>query len=281
MIEIDVCWGGEVSQPYAKKRALMEHAIEVANRYDSAITLRQLYYQLVAGNVIENSEASYESVGKAVATARKLGLMSFSDIEDRGRKVEASHHFASADDAVAWVKAAFDQDRWINQDERVAVICEKAALSGIVQPICQRWQVPYVASKGYASLSLGAEVASKLFGYTILYFGDLDPSGVHMPQNWRDLLDGFGAGCHIIPVALTPEQVDRYDLVPQPVKLTDKRSQTFREEYGDHCYELDAIPPDLLGSIVEVAIEVFVDQDRWNERDAEIEAERAKIIASI
>jgi len=278
---LDVVWQGEVSLPYAKKRELMDHAIEVVKRYDSAITLRQLYYQLVAANIIPNSKASYDEVGRAVATARKLGLLPFRDIEDRGRQIKASLNFADAGDAVAWVKAIFDQDRWINQEDRVAVVCEKAALSGVIEPICERWQVPYIASKGYASLSLGAEVASKLFGYTILYFGDLDPSGVHMPQNWKEMLDGFGAGCQIIPVALTPDQIDRYDLVPQPVKLTDKRSKSFRDEYGDHCYELDALPPDLLASIVEIAIEVFIDKDRWNERDAEIEAEREKIIASV
>jgi len=179
MIDTDLRWTGETVKPYAKTRALIDHAVEVVNRYDSAITVRQLFYQLVSANVIENIEPNYDKVGKAVATARKLGLMAFDDIEDRGRQIEASLNFASAGDAVSWVKRFFDQDRWINQENRVAVICEKAALSGVIAPICQRWQVPYVASKGYASLSLAAEVASRLWGYTIFYFGDHDPSGVH------------------------------------------------------------------------------------------------------
>ena len=281
MIDTELIWTGETVKPYSKTRELIDHAVEVVKRYDSAITLRQLYYQLVAANVVENSEASYERVGNAVATARKLGLMSFSDIEDRGRKIEACRIFASAVDAVAWVKAVFDQDRWINQDDRIAVICEKAALSGVIAPICQRWQVPYVASKGYASLSLAAEVASSLWGYTILYFGDHDPSGVHVPKKWQETLDGFQSECHLIEVALTPDQIDRYKLVPNPVKKSDSRSAKFKAQHGNDCYELDALPPDILTALVNVWIEAYIDFDRWNERDAEIEAEREKIIASI
>ena len=278
---LDVVWKGQIEKPYTKKRTLMEHAIEVAKRYDSAITLRQLFYQLVAANVVENSEGEYKAVGRAVTTARKMGLLPFKDIEDRGREVESTVKFIDAEDAVAWVKARFDQDRWINQDERVAVICEKAALSGVVEPICRRWQVPYVASKGYSSLSLGAEVASKLWGYTILYFGDHDPSGVHMPKNWKELLEGFEANCPVLPVALTLDQVNHYDLVPQQVKPKDQRSAAYIKTYGHECWELDALPPDVLTSMVESSITAFVDIDRWNERDAEIEAEREKIVTSI
>jgi len=281
MIDEDLRWSGETVKPYAKTRELIDHAVEVVKRYDAAITVRQLFYQLVSANVIENSEDNYKAVGRAVTTARKLGLMPFKDIEDRGREIEATPIFTSAGDAVSWAKSIFDQDRWGNQDERIAVICEKSALSGVISPICQRWQVPYVASKGYASLSLAAEVASRLWGYTILYFGDHDPSGVHMPKKWQETLDGFQANCHLIEVALRPDQIDRYDLVPQPVKKTDSRSSKYRAQHGSGCYELDALPPDILSSMVTVWIQEYIDFDRWNERDAEIEAEREKIVASI
>src|SRR5665213_681237 len=52
------------------------------------LTLRQLYYQLVARGLIENTERSYKNTGTLVTDGRMAGLISWTAIEDRGRGVE-------------------------------------------------------------------------------------------------------------------------------------------------------------------------------------------------
>ena len=67
-----------------------------AQGYD--LSLRQLYYQLVARGFIENSVQSYKRVGGLVSDARLAGLIDWEMIADRGRvRVTPSHWGSPAD----------------------------------------------------------------------------------------------------------------------------------------------------------------------------------------
>ena len=271
-------WIGEVSKPNTNSLAIIEHIVEVTSRYNGAITLRQLYYQLVSANVIENDKSSYNQLVDRVGQARKLGYISFDDIIDRGRNIDQSLTFDGAEDAVKFARDLFDQDRWVNQAQRVAVIIEKDALTGVVEPICREWQVPFIASRGNASLSLIHSVASRMNGYHFFYLGDLDPKGVTIPNQWIETLAGFGSLFTFEVLGLNLEQVDEHDLAPQEAKKTDANYEAFVKQYGPHSYELDALPPHVLSLIVEDAIRSRIDEPEWMQRSIEIERERLRII---
>lgn len=55
----------------------------VADGY--VLTVRQLYYQLVARDVIPNTERSYKNTVRLVNEARLAGLLDWDAIEDRTR----------------------------------------------------------------------------------------------------------------------------------------------------------------------------------------------------
>ncbi len=58
---------------HAPSQALIEHANAIINEYDAqgfTLTLRQLYYQLVARTIIPNDERSYKRTGQIVNDAR-------------------------------------------------------------------------------------------------------------------------------------------------------------------------------------------------------------------
>ena len=58
----------------------------IIDEYDAAgytLTLRQLYYQFVARDLIENTERSYKNLGSIIKKARLAGLLSWEAIEER------------------------------------------------------------------------------------------------------------------------------------------------------------------------------------------------------
>ena len=67
----------------------------------------------------------------------------------------------------------------------------------------------------------------------------------------------------VVRVALNMDQVDEYDLPENPVKMTDSRAEAYRNTYGDSSWELDAIEPSLLASLVEDAVTARRDDLQW------------------
>jgi hypothetical protein len=69
-----------------------------AQGYD--LSLRQLYYQLVSKNIIENTERSYKNVGNLVSDARMAGMIDWDMIKDRGREMVSNPHWKNPQDFI-------------------------------------------------------------------------------------------------------------------------------------------------------------------------------------
>lgn len=67
----------------------------------------------------------------------------------------------------------------------------------------------------------------------------------------------------VIPIGLTMEQIKEYDLPPNPTKITDSRSEAYVKKFGKTCWEVDALEPSVLTSIVETHITEHIDLDRY------------------
>lgn len=68
---------------------LIETANNILDEYGAMgfqLSLRQLYYQLVARDYIENSLRSYKRIGSLISDARLAGLIDWEMIEDRNRE---------------------------------------------------------------------------------------------------------------------------------------------------------------------------------------------------
>ena len=79
-------------------------------------------------------------------------------------------------------------------------------------------------------------------------------------------------------IALNYDQVERYDPPPNPAKLTDARANSYIEKYGMQSWELDALPPDVLASLINDNIDSLVDEDRMQSRIAEQEVGRQRLL---
>ena len=124
----------------------------------------------------------------------------------------------------------------------------------------------------------------------ILYCGDLDPSGVDIQRFLREALEYFGmdeSKVELIRVAVTPEQVEQYNLPPRPedaetlAKL--QRDPRTKKYTYDYIVELDALVayvPQEFRRIIREAVERYHDKDIYNRvrREAEELAERSRAI---
>ena len=80
-------------------------ANEIINEYSDIglkLTLRQLYYQFVARDIISNTQKSYKNLGRLLSAGRLAGLIDWNAIEDR---TEDLYHFKKIlDSTIDFVK---------------------------------------------------------------------------------------------------------------------------------------------------------------------------------
>ena len=63
--------------------SLLAHAAQIVSSYDTLVTLRQLFYRLVAAQRLPNTTNAYKSLSHHTAEARRAGT--FPALMDRGR----------------------------------------------------------------------------------------------------------------------------------------------------------------------------------------------------
>lgn len=243
------------------------------------LSLRQLYYQLVSRALVENTERSYKNVGNLVSDARLAGYIDWEVIKDRGREMVREPHWNSPKDILTDCARQFRVDRWENQPKYVEVMVEKQALEGVLMPVCSEWDVPFTANKGYSSSSAMYEAGQRMLNklqeekeVTVIYLGDHDPSGIDMSRDVEDRLRMF-AECRegdwitidVDRIALNIEQVKKLNPPPNPAKMTDSRAGEYVRKFGRISWELDAIEPKALATLVSKSIQKYVDMDKWEE----------------
>jgi hypothetical protein len=103
------------------------------------LSVRQLYYQLVTRNEIENSEREYNRIIRLCNDAHMCGLMDWDLLEDRTREFVSRAHWRSGDEIILAAADTDHQDRWANQDIRVFGVVEKDALSGVQHQPVMHW----------------------------------------------------------------------------------------------------------------------------------------------
>jgi hypothetical protein len=244
-------------------------------------TVRQVFYQLVSRQVIENSRGAYQSVSKALVAARRDGSIPWDQIEDRLRRPRHVSMWDGLSDFASTAAAAYRRDLWADQPARVEVWLEKDALSGILEDILDPFGVTLNVGRGFDGWS-PIYLASQRLGHddTVLYFGDFDPSGEDMVRSLRERLGDLGSRPEIIKSALVFEDIARYRLPPDFTKATDTRRSAFVARWGDVSVELDALPIEVLQARIVVEVEGRMDlgalaanrQQEENDRRLLIEA---------
>jgi hypothetical protein len=242
-------------------RPIVARAAEIVTEYDTAVTLRQVFYRLVAEQRIPNTESAYKRLSRLTADLRREG--EFPPLLDRTRTIERVQTYASPAEALEAIAHWYRRDLLEGQTTLPMIVVEKATLVAQVGDWFGALTLPIAALRGYASESyerdilnlVDEEMDTSSREVEILYCGDFDPSGEDIPRSFAEHM-----GMPIKRVALTPEQVEQYELPEAMGKATDSRAASFYARHGRLVQvELEALPPEVLRDLLAVELDALVD----------------------
>jgi len=238
---------------------------------ETSWTVRQLYYAVTVAGGVQKTEAGYRQVQRQVLEMRRAGLIDYDLIADNTRWVRRAPVYDTLEDWVDESLRKLHIDLWRDAEQRVEVWIEKDALAGVLVGVTSKWHVPLYVTRGYASETFAYEAAENALDdgrdFRILYLGDFDASGVQMARDLESRLRGFLADdarmLTFERIAVTPKQIDDWNLPSRPNKATDTRHAAFEREFpGYEATELDAIRPDRLRELVEMEIIGMLDPEQ-------------------
>lgn len=272
-----------------KSLDIIDKANEIIREYASMgydLTLRMLYYQMVTKNYIPNTERSYKNFGSLLSDARLAGLVDWNSIVDRTRIHKERSHWDRPEQIIRSAYSSYNIDHWADQEYRPRVWIEKDALIGVISRICNRYDVPYLACRGYMSQSAMWQDSQKaIFEYQkgfkpiIIHLGDHDPSGIDMTRDIDDRMIIFNAQYEIRRIALNMNQVEENNLPKNPAKLSDTRSGDYIEKFGYSSWELDALTPTYINDILGDEIRSLIDWPKWDAMQARLDREKKTLEA--
>lgn len=285
---------------YKKRAKIADSMIEAIEemRPHWPLTVRQVYYQMVARLVLDNKQKNYRLVSRILTTLRENDLVEWRAITDRTRRTTYKRGVSNVNE---WIEAQLS--RLFNpsyygrcyvqsQDIHVEVTTEKDALSSIMEDVCYWFCVRLNVIRGQNSATMNHEISERLADAmmqdkkpVLLHFGDLDASGVAIPRAIKRILwERHGVDAEVKTLALTPEQIIEHDLPTSvdAVKPQDPNYKKWLDEYGpaQPMVELDALHPETLKKILEQGLKDAFNMDDFSEEQAK-EIQDREIIRQI
>ncbi len=220
-----------------RKRAT---AADMESRYVSLLAIvaeqhpmsvRQVYYQACVHEIVEKTEAAYEKVGNALTHLRRAGRLPYHWLANSTRWMRKPRSFSGIEHAIEATARTYRRALWDDTDAYAEIWLEKDALAGVVVDVTSEYDVPLMVARGYSSLSFlysAAEAMAEENRPCFVYrFGDWDPSGVNAAEKIDETLKAMAPRAEIVfqRVAVTPEQIDRWNLPTRPTKASDSRSK--------------------------------------------------------
>jgi hypothetical protein len=232
------------------------------------ITGRGIGYKLfTAGLIPSMARSEMQRVYRLLKEAREEDIIPWEWIVDETRAIERVSTWANPAAYARTVALSYRRDFWDQQPYRVQVWSEKGTVRGVLAPVLDKYAVGFFPVHGFSSATAAHDAAEDDDGrdLIVLYVGDRDPSGMFMSE--QDLPARFAKydGDHIKlrRIALTQEQVRGLPSFPATDKRKDPRYRWFVANYGDRCWELDAMDPNDLRDCVEQAIMELIEPVAW------------------
>jgi hypothetical protein len=246
------------------------------------ITGRGIGYKLfTAGLIPSMARKDMQRVYRLLKEAREQGDIPWDWIVDETRAIE---RVSTWDDPAAYardVARSYRRDFWNQQPHRVQVWSEKGTVRGVLDPVLDRYAVGFLAVHGFSSATAAHDIAEDDDGrdLIVLYVGDYDPSGMYMSE--EDLPARFDkySGDHIDLrwIALRSGQLRGLPGFPASDKSGDTRYRWFVSNYGDRCWELDAMDPNDLRDCVEREIVKLIEPIAWKRCEVVNKAEQQSL----
>ena len=269
----------------ARRSLDLIEAMHAAAYAAQPITGRGIGYKLFVADLIASmARAEMQRVYRLLKEARERGIIPWSWIVDEGRAIERVSTWDDPAEYARCVAQSYRRDFWNQQPVRIIVVSEKGTVRGLLNPVLDRYAVGFLPVHGFSSATVVYDISQDNDGrpLIILYVGDFDPSGMFMSEEDlpNRLAEYGGHHVELRRIALTREHVRDLPSFPTTDKRKDPRYKWFRSNYGDRCWELDAMDPNDLRDCVEQAIVELIEPAAWErcERINRAEQESLKTI---
>lgn len=244
--------------------AVIDEAIYDAVIVEKPVSLRGVFYRVVSAGVVDKTELGYKLVSRRLKELRAADVIPYAWITDGTRLMRKPRSFQNLDQMLDDAAASYRRALWYDQDDAVIVLSEKDAITGTIYPVTAEFDVELGITRGYSSVTFTHSIADTVglntaAGKTtwIYQLGDHDPSGVDAWRAFQAQVQEFqpDGDVRFRRLAVTEEQITRFQLPTRPTKTSDSRAKNFQGE----SVEVDAIPPTTLRAIVRAAIEQHID----------------------
>ena len=258
---------------------LIEAMFKIAEE-SKPITGRGIGYKLFTAGLIA-SMADMSKVYPALKVAREDGTIPWHWIVDETR--DLLEMVTTWRDGAEFAKGFFyRRDLWQSQPQTVEVWSEKGTVRGVLWPVLANLGVGFRVMHGFSSATCIYDVCNNGNDdrpLVALYIGDWDPSGLCMSEQDlpRRIAEYGGEHIEFRRIALTAEQAGALPSFSADTKTKDARYKWFKQNYGDKCWELDAMDPRQLRDLVEAEIKALIDAPLWERQEAVQEREKNSI----
>jgi hypothetical protein len=222
------------------------------------ITGRGIGYKLFTSGLITSMATNeMQKVYRLLRVAREQGDIPWDWIVDETRAIERVATWADPAEYAECTVRDYRRDFWNQQPHCVQVWSEKGTVRGVLEPVLDEYAVGFLPVHGFSSATAAHDIAEDDDGrdLIVLYVGDFDPSGMFMSE--ADLPARFtkydGDHIKLRRIALTRAQVRDLPSFPASDKRKDPRYRWFISNHGNRCWELDAMDPRALRTIVNQA----------------------------
>lgn len=270
---------GELELTKQRKAALYEIS-EAIHPHSVRAAAYQLFrpYRLIP----DMSKGSTNKVSGLLVQMREDGVIPWYWVTDESRVFERYRDFGNPAIFLRYLASAYRSDWWEDQERLVIAVAEKATIAGVARPALIPYRVPFLVVHGNSSATAIRDLAqlNRRDGrpMTVLYLGDWDCAGVFMSiEDLPNRLFDYGAtDVEVVRVGVHLEQISEMDALfsaqdqlderlrelEKKGKTTDAfavRLQTFIDQYGPDCAELDALDPRVLREALTTKIEASLD----------------------
>jgi hypothetical protein len=264
-----ICGSRPTRRTRAGLEALGAALAEVVEELRPA-TVRQVFYQAVVRGIVPKCEThGYRHVQRRLVAMREEGSIPYGWITDTIRMVRGHARYRGIEEYAGEVASRYRRDYWADSETNVEIWLEKDALAGVLAPVVvEESGLALYVTRGFSSVTYLQSAADQIEAdgrQTFVYLlTDYDPSGLSIAESVeRALLERTDEHPPVVErLAVTRGQIEAYELPTRPTKTTDARARRFFEEHGTESVELDALPPDVLRSLVREAIERHMDPRR-------------------
>ncbi len=271
----------------AELRELDDQLLEVVAEH-APCTVRQVYYRAVVAYLCPKTDAGYNLVQRRLLILRRAGELSYGTISDNLRTHYGRPRYRSLEDfGIAASRYLYAYDYWRDNDRNVQIWAESDSIAGtLTRTVVDKWGLRLHVARGFSSetylYEAGEDIQDDGRPTFVYVLSDYDPSGVSLAEDIAAKLERFSGDVPVTVerIALSGEQVRLWQLPTHPLKSSDSRAARFQREHTGEACELEAVPPNLLRSLVSKSIEQHIPAEKIEaaRRDEELQREALRAL---